>query len=204
MSKVLTQFSHCFCKGLTAFMNSVGLLKGDHQYPATVCKVVHHSRDASKSSSIVAMFDAQLVTSRCVCSPPHPHPQPSFQATRCCLPVFLLHLNGWILPSNPSQLWQIAQPIKEKLFGSPQTRWPHVVAPLLCLHPLMGPHLRGFRGRCACGFFRDRVRRNTQRLQTNRTVRSYLFRLGICWKASPMYHVHTYSRHSYHCLPLIF
>ncbi len=48
--------------------------------------------------------------------------------TLCCMPVSLLPFKGRILPCNPSQLWQIARPIKEKLFGSPQTRWPHVAA----------------------------------------------------------------------------
>lgn len=48
------------------------------------------------------------------------------QSMVSCMPVAPLLLKGRILPCNPSQLWQIAWPIKEKLFGSPQTRQPHV------------------------------------------------------------------------------
>lgn len=50
------------------------------------------------------------------------------QSKVSCMPVSPLPFKGRILPCNPSQLWQIARPIKEKLFGSPQTRWPHVAA----------------------------------------------------------------------------
>lgn len=56
----------------------------------------------------------------------------------CCMPVSPLFSRVRILPCNPFQLWQIARPIKEKLFGSPKTRWPHVAAqtsPSHCLHP---------------------------------------------------------------------
>ena len=52
----------------------------------------------------------------------------SSQSMICCMPVSPFPFKGRILPCNPSQLWQIARPIKGKLFGSAQTRWPHVAA----------------------------------------------------------------------------
>lgn len=55
-------------------------------------------------------------------------PPPPPLSSVCWMPVSPLAFKGGILHRNPSQLWQIARPIKEKPFGSPQTSRPHVAA----------------------------------------------------------------------------
>ena len=55
----------------------------------------------------------------------------------------------------------------------------HDLPSTLPLSPL-GPHLWGFRGHGACGFFRNGVGRKTWRLQTNRTISP-----GSDWASPP-------------------
>lgn len=65
-------------------------------------------------------------------------PPSSFKSRVCCMQAFPLLLKGRILPGNPSQLWQIARPIKEKtvwLVPNEVTTCCSTTSPSLCLHP---------------------------------------------------------------------
>lgn len=85
----------------------------------------------------------------------------------CTLYANLL-FKGRILPSNPSQLWQIARPIKEKPFGVPQTSRPHVAT-----RPPLSPWdltSAGLGVTALCRFSLTWSGRKTQTVQTNRTI----------------------------------
>lgn len=77
---------------------------------------IHHlsAREVSKCNSIVTTLwrlfgDSWLFLS-----------SSSFKSTVCCMPVSLLLFKGRILLHNPSQLWQIARPIKENHLARPK------------------------------------------------------------------------------------